>query len=144
MSMRKYFIYTDGASRGNPGPASCGYLIKSDDGVIWVQDGVYLDIATNNYAEYMGVFLALKRLLEDFEKQLPAEVEVRADSQLVVRQLSGVYKIKNLDLKLLYQQVKELELKIGKVSYLYIPREENYLADRLANMAIDKHNETRI
>jgi ribonuclease HI len=137
--MFKYLIFTDGASRGNPGPASCGYLIKSEDGVIWVQDGVFLGNATNNYAEYMGVKHALERLIADFSAKLPTQVILKADSQLVVRQLSGQYKIKNLELKLIYDQIKELEKKVGNISYQHIPRSENFLADRLANMALDKH-----
>lgn len=138
--MKKQFvIYTDGASRGNPGEASCGYVIQTKDSVIWVQDGKYLGVATNNVAEYNGVTEALGRLVKDFSKDLPTEVEIRMDSKLAVEQLSGRYKIKNDNLKELALKVRELEKKIGQVQYLHVPRAQNFLADKLANMVLDQN-----
>ncbi len=137
--MKKFIIHTDGASRGNPGNAAAAYVIQTDDGVIWVQDGHYLGIATNNFAEYSAVKMALERLIKDFSKHLPAQVEFKADSQLVANQLSGIYKIKHPELFKLYQQVKALEPQVGEVTYSYTPRANNFLADKLANIAIDNH-----
>lgn len=135
--MKRVIIYTDGASRGNPGHASAGFVIQTDDGVIWSQEGIYLNQATNNVAEYTAVKLALQKLTLDFAKWLPLEVELRADSLLVIQQLCGRYKIKNPALKRIYEAVKGLEPKVGKVSYIHIPRAQNFLADKLANMALD-------
>lgn len=137
--MKKFLIFADGASRGNPGPASAGFLIKSWDGVIWVQDGLYLGTATNNVAEYSAVKLALRRLIDDFSNILPVEVEVRVDSQLIARQLAGLYKIKNPTLKTIFADIRRLEKLAGKISYIHIPRDQNFIADKLANHALDNH-----
>jgi ribonuclease HI len=132
-----FIIYTDGASRGNPGHASCGIVIQSPDGVIWVQDGKYLGIATNNVAEYNAVLWALERLVADFAKHLPTKVEFRLDSQLLANQLSGNFKVKNPNLQILHAAVKGLESQVGQVTYTYTPRANNFLADKMANIALD-------
>lgn len=132
-----FIIYTDGASRGNPGHASCGIVIQSPDGVIWVQDGKYLGIETNNVAEYNAVLWALERLSTDFAKHLPTTVEFRLDSQLLANQLSGNFKVKNPTLQVLFTRIKNLEPQIGKINYIYTPRANNFLADKMANMALD-------
>lgn len=137
--MKKFIIFADGASRGNPGPASVGFLIKSSDGVIWVQAGLYLGTATNNVAEYSAVKLAIKRLIDDFSNLLPVEVEVRVDSQLIARQLAGLYKIKNPTLKTIFADIKHLEKLAGKINYIHIPRNQNFIADKLANQALDNN-----
>jgi ribonuclease HI len=136
----KFVIQTDGASRGNPGPSSAAFVIKSDDGVIWAQQGVYLGIGTNNNAEYLAVKLALERLIQDFTRFLPTEVEFVGDSLLIISQLSGKFNIKNENLKTIYTDIKELETKAGTVRYTYTPRANNFLADKLANQAIDDEN----
>lgn len=136
---RKFIIYTDGASRGNPGHASAGFVIQTSDGVIWTEEGQYLGVATNNIAEYTAVKLALEKLSNDFQKYLPAEVEVRADSQLVIRQMLGEYKIKNPQLKVIYLQIQKLIADIGDIVFTHVPREQNVLADKMANLAIDRH-----
>lgn len=138
--VKKVIIFTDGASRGNPGQAAAGFVIQTDDGVIWSENGVYLDVVTNNVAEYSAVKLALKKLATDFINWLPAKVLVKADSLLIVEQLSGRYKIRNSKLKVFFDEIKSLEEKVGEVRYLHIPREKNFLADRLANQALDKKN----
>lgn len=132
-----FVIHTDGASRGNPGPAACGLVIQSADEVIWVQDGKYLGVATNNVAEYSAVLWALQRLVTDFSKFLPSKVEFRLDSLLLAKQLGGDYKVKSPHLKTLFNLIKELELRVGSVRYMYTPREKNFLADRMANKALD-------
>ncbi len=137
--MKKIIVYTDGASRGNPGHASAGFIIQTGDGVIWNQTGVYLETATNNVAEYMAVKLAFEKLLSDFAHWLPAEVELRADSKLVIEQLAGRFKIKNAGLIPIYQAIKQLIPQLGQVSFKHVPREQNFLADRMANQALDNH-----
>lgn len=134
----KFIINTDGGSRGNPGHAACSFIIFSEDGVIWDQEGSYLGIATNNEAEYEAVKSGLQRIKEKFTDKMPIEVEIRTDSLLIASQLSGKYKIKNMNLRKYYDQIKNLEKEIGKISYVYIPREKNYLADKLVNITLDK------
>lgn len=135
--MEKVIINTDGASRGNPGQASSSFIIKTEGGEVLAKEGVRLGVATNNEAEYSAVKFALERLLKSFPDRLPLQVEIRADSLLIVEQLSGNYKIKNDRLRVLYNQVKELEEKVGDVVFIYIPRASNFQADELANFALD-------
>jgi len=135
--VKKFVIFTDGASRGNPGQAASGYIIKTNEGVVWVEEAVRLGVATNNEAEYTAVKLALQRLAHDFSSDLPSVVEIKTDSQLVARQLAGIYKIKNPKLKVLFEEIKKLQGDIGKIVYTHIPRQENYLTDRLVNQALD-------
>lgn len=130
-------INTDGASRGNPGPAAYGYIIKSKDGVILHQEGKTLGETTNNIAEYTGVLRALEYVRDHYSKKAPHTVLLVADSMLVVEQLSGRYKIKNPKLKVLFDQIKGLEFELGRVDYKHTMREGNFIADRLANQALD-------
>lgn len=130
-------INTDGACRGNPGPASYGYVIKTRDGVILHQEGKRIGIATNNIAEYSAVLAALQYVLAYLSPKNPHAIEVVADSQLIVMQLSGKYKIKNQGLLPIYRQIKEIEPQIGAVSYRHVLRAENFIADKLANRALD-------
>ena len=134
----KLIINTDGASRGNPGEAAVGLIIQDETGQLIFQGGRYLGKATNNEAEYLAVIKVLEILKTDFTKYLPAEVEVRADSQLIVQQLSGNYKVKNSRLRVLFDQVKCLESEVGRVYYRQIPRAENALADEQANIVLDE------
>ncbi len=131
----KLIVFSDGASRGNPGPASYGYLIKNSDGVILHQEGKVIGRATNNVAEYSGVLAALEYIQKNLSKTTP-EILFQMDSLLVVQQLRGVYKIKNPGLFILYQQIRVLEANL-KIIYKHVPRAENFLADRLANIALD-------
>lgn len=130
-------INTDGASRGNPGPASYGYIIKTSDGVIMHQEGRALGINTNNFAEYTGVLEALRYIQSHYNHKAPHIILVRADSQLLVRQLSGLYKVKHPNIKPFVESIKKLEMELGEVHYQHIPREQNFIADRLANQALD-------
>ncbi len=136
--MKNFIINTDGASRGNPGNAAAAYLIQTKDGVIWFEEGRYLGKTTNNEAEYQALILSFEKLIKDFSTDLPSSVEVRSDSQLLVNQMSGRFKIKNQNLQVLYLKAKESEKKIGKVIYTYIPREKNFLADKIANRVLDE------
>ncbi len=134
----KFIIQTDGASRGNPGPSSSAFVIKSEDGLIWAQNGIYLGVGTNNHAEYLAVKLSLERLITDFGRFLPTEVEFIGDSLLITSQLSGKFRVKSSELRVLYDQIKELEDKVGHVIYTYTPRANNFLADKLANQILDQ------
>lgn len=132
----KLIVYADGASRGNPGEASYGFTISDEKGKLIHEEGYYIGVATNNVAEYTGVLRAIEWIQETFKKQL-IEVEVFADSKLVAEQLSGRYKIKNPNLRLLFDQIKILEIKTGTIFYTHVPRSQNSRADRLANEALD-------
>ncbi len=131
-------VNTDGASRGNPGPASIGFVIKEEQGQILHQEGKCIGITTNNVAEYSAVLKALRYIKEHLKEA--KMIKVYMDSQLVARQLSGLYKIKNSTLKPLFDQIKILQFDLGTVEYIHIPRAENFLADRMANKALDEQS----
>lgn len=127
-------MFTDGASRGNPGEAGIGVLIEDESGHIVKKLARYLGKATNNQAEYTALIDGLKAATG-----LGAdEVSVFADSELVVKQMKGEYKVKNADLQEKHGEAKRIAAGFKKVSYNYIPREKNKEADALANEAIDK------
>ncbi len=128
-------IYTDGGSRGNPGPAAYGFIVKSQGQTIHKQNG-YIGIATNNTAEYTAVLEALKWLTEKFKNE---NLKFFMDSQLVVSQMSGLYKVKNNNIRDLLFKIRELESNFTSVSLTHIPREENMEADRQVNLALDNH-----
>ncbi|NCU44305.1 ribonuclease HI family protein [Candidatus Falkowbacteria bacterium] len=126
--------YTDGGARGNPGPAGIGVALQNKDGETVGEWSEFLGIATNNQAEYKALLLALKQAVA-----LGAvELECRLDSELVVKQLKGEYKVKHPDLKPLFEQAKGLISQIKNVSFKHIPRELNKQADQLANQAMDR------
>ncbi len=126
-------VYTDGGSRGNPGPSAAGYVII-DRGEIIDQGGEYLGITTNNLAEYHGVKLALESAL-----RLGIDsVELRADSMLVVNQLNGIYKIKNRELWPVNELIRELIGQFKKIKFTYVPREMNQLADGMVNRTLNR------
>jgi ribonuclease HI len=126
-------IYSDGASRRNPGEAGAGVYILQN-GRPAAEIGRYLGTTTNNIAEYTAAIIGLEYAL----KRGATSVKLFADSELLVKQLNGKYRVKNEGLKPLYQRVKELIAKIGRVEVQYIPRELNKEADALANRAIDE------
>ena len=126
-------IHTDGASRGNPGPAAIGVVIAEPSGRVLVEFGEALAPTTNNVAEYTAVVRALERAAELGARR----VQVMMDSQLVVRQLNGSYRVKHRDMLPLYRKVLELIQRFEQVSFEHVPREENAEADRLANQALD-------
>ncbi len=124
----------DGGSRGNPGPAAAGVVIRTqDDGTVLHMAGVYVGRATNNVAEYNGLLEALKRAAA-----LGAdEIEVLSDSELLVKQMNGEYRVRNAALKPLFEEANRLWNKFAKVTVRYIPREQNQEADKLANKAMN-------
>jgi len=130
---RVLVLSTDGASRGNPGPSGAGVLIATPDGTALVEKAVYLGEITNNQAEYQALLIGLEELC----KLSPSQVTVRMDSELIVRQLNGQYRVKSSDLAPLYRRARELIVSLGEVQIVHVPREENRAADRLANQAID-------
>lgn len=131
-------INTDGASRGNPGPASYGYTIKERNGPILHQDGQAIGINTNNVAEYTAVLKALQYVKKYLAHKAPHMIHVICDSQLIAQQLLGNYKIKHPGLIPLFDSIKRLEPMLGIVTYENVPRAQNYIADKLANMALDR------
>lgn len=136
----KIIVYTDGGSRGNPGPAGVGVVIaNSKDKVIkkYSQD---IGKKTNNEAEYEAVILALQKIKHLFGKQKTRdlEIEMRMDSELVARQLGGKYKIMEEKLFPLFIKIWNLRMDFGKIDFVEIPREKNKEADRLANEAMDR------
>jgi ribonuclease HI len=130
----KLIINTDGLSRDNPGPAAIGAILKDTRGRTVATVSQAIGIATNNEAEYRAVIAALEKALAVGAEQ----VELRADSELVVNQLNGRYKVRSTALRPFYLQAAQLLSRLQKVSIIYIPREQNAEADRLANKAIGK------
>ena len=134
MKNNKLIIYTDGGARGNPGPAGIGAVLYKEAQEKIAEISQYLGITTNNQAEYQALIEALKKA-----KDLGAkEVEVFMDSELVVKQLNREYKVKNKELAPLFLQVYNLSLSFSKISFSHIYREENVIADKLANKAMDR------
>jgi ribonuclease HI len=132
---QKVVTYTDGASRGNPGPAGIGALLLDESGATLAEIYDYIGITTNNEAEYRALIAALERAAE-FTMDT---VECFMDSELVARQLSGRYKVKSEKMIELHRKVKELAEKFGKVTYSHVRREhpQQRLADKLANRGVD-------
>lgn len=126
-------IYVDGASRGNPGPASIGVLILDSDGQPVRTLAEFIGVATNNTAEYSALIYALQEALSLGARR----VSVKTDSQLMARQFTGEYQVKEPHVKLLHRIVKRLAVYFDQCTVTHIPREENREADRLANRALD-------
>ena len=131
----KYIVYTDGGSRWNPGYAGCGVYITDSWGKTIERRFKFLGIATNNIAEYTAALLWIERAIELWA----TEIELRADSKLVIEQLSLNYKVKNEELKKIFFQIQDtLDSWKGNISFIHIFREQNTEADRLSNVAMDK------
>jgi ribonuclease HI len=126
-------LYTDGGARGNPGPAAYGYVLEADDGTILASEGEAIGVATNNVAEYRALIAGLAKAVE---LAVP-EVEVRSDSELLVKQMRGEYRVKNPALRTLSLEAANLARRLARVAYVHVPREHNELADRLVNDALD-------
>ncbi len=139
--MERIRIYTDGGARGNPGPAGIGAVITDEHGVVLKKLSAYIGETTNNVAEYEALIRALHCAEELFGKKLQSmEVDVHMDSELIVRQLTGLYKVKNYTLKEKFAQVVSLRMKhIPHITFTHIPREANTHADALVNRALDAH-----
>lgn len=133
--MDSVIIHTDGGARGNPGPAGIGVVFFGQDRKIIREFKAYIGEATNNVAEYKALVLALEQAHKFGFKDL----QVNMDSELIVRQMQGVYKIKEPALQVLAKQVLALTNHFNKISYRHVAREKNKEADRLVNQAIDAH-----
>lgn len=130
-------IYSDGGSRGNPGPSASGFIIMDARENVIHEGGMYLGITTNNQAEYHGVRLGLEKALEIGAKT----VDFRLDSLLVVNQLNNIYQIKNRELWPINERVRELLTKFDKVTFTHVKREFNQLADGMVNKILNAHTE---
>ena len=127
-------LFADGGSRGNPGPAASGAVLIAADGSVMREIGAYLGITTNNVAEWTALALGLEAAHESGLRQLA----VRLDSELVVKQLSGEYRVKHPDLQPLYQRVRKLLRNFGDVDVRHVRRKENALADAVVNRVLDE------
>lgn len=133
LSINKVLICTDGAARGNPGPAAIGATVKDDKGNLIASISRRIGITTNNQAEYQAIIAALEEAVSLGARH----VELKTDSELVVKQINGRYKVKKATLRALYQQVIQLIGSLESFTIAYIPREQNTEADKLANKALD-------
>ena len=144
--MRKIIIYTDGGSRGNPGPAAIGVIFCNEKNQIIKKYSEFLgENLTNNEAEYQAVIFALKKFKALFGKKLAknTEIELRSDSELLIKQLAGVYKILEPKIQLLFLEVWNLRLDFKKIKFKLISREKNKEADRLVNEVLDSQAKTQ-
>ena len=132
MSVNRMVIFTDGAARGNPGPASIGVTIKDAQGKLIASISQRIGTKTNNQAEYMAIITALEKAISMGVRQ----VDLYSDSELVVRQINGRYRVKKDTLKPLYQRAKQLQNSLEGFTITHIPRQQNTEADSLANKAL--------
>ncbi len=132
--MSAYTAHVDGGARGNPGPAGYGAVIKDPQGKTVAELSEYLGHHTNNYAEYQGLLGVLRYAVEHGI----AALDVVSDSELMVRQMNGIYKVKNPDLRKLFDEAKQLASRLDQFQIRHALREHNQTADRLANLAMDK------
>jgi ribonuclease HI len=126
-------LFTDGGARGNPGPAAFGYVLEAEDGTVLAAHGEAIGVATNNVAEYRGLLAGLAKAVE---LAVP-EVEVVSDSELLVKQMRGEYRVKNEALRELSTEAARLARRLDSVEYVHVRRAHNELADRLVNEALD-------
>jgi ribonuclease HI len=130
----KATLYTDGGARGNPGPAAYAYVLEGEDGTVFEARGEAIGVATNNVAEYRALVEGLRAAVDAGVDEL----EVVSDSELVVKQMRGEYRVKNAALRELSLQAARLGREVGEVRYRAVRREHNELADRLVNEALDR------
>ena len=126
-------LSTDGGARGNPGPAAFGYVLEAEDGTVLDARGEAIGVATNNVAEYSALVAGLEKAAE----LGVTELEVVSDSELLVKQMTGEYRVKNETLQELNEKASRLARRLGEVTYTAVRREHNELADRLVNEALD-------
>ena len=126
-------LFTDGGARGNPGPAAYGYVLEGEDGSVLDAHGEPIGVATNNVAEYSALLAGLRRAAELGVDEL----EVVSDSELMVKQMTGIYRVKNEALRPLAQEAGRLARALPRVTYTHVLREHNELADSLVNQALD-------
>ena len=134
--LKKAVIFVDGASRGNPGPAAIGVTIRDERGKLITFISQRIGRATNNQAEYRAIIAALEEAVRLGSRQ----VDIKTDSELVVKQINGEYRVKKTTLKPLYQQVKQLQGSLEGFTITHIPRQQNFEADKLANKALNGYS----
>jgi ribonuclease HI len=127
-------LFTDGGSRGNPGPAAYAYVLEAEDGTVLDARGEAIGVATNNVAEYAALVAGLERAVSAGVEEL----EVVSDSELLVKQMRGEYRVKNKGLQALFLEASRLARDIHRVTYTAVRREHNELADSLVNEALDR------
>ena len=132
-------LFADGGSRGNPGPAASGAVIVDSNGQVLDEVGRYLGVATNNVAEWTALCIGLERAKERGIRRL----DVRMDSELVVKQMLGEYRVKHADLQPLHRRAHALLRAFERVDIKHIPRKQNGLADGLVNAVLDQEAEAR-
>lgn len=139
MNQKKIIVYTDGGSRGNPGPSAVGVVVCDESDKIIKEYNQVLEVSTNNEAEYEAVIFALKKLKQLFGKDgtKNLDIEFRMDSQLIASQLGGKFKINEERMQTLFIKVWNLKFEFGNIIFKYIPREQNKRADQLVNDALD-------
>lgn len=136
----KFIVHTDGGARGNPGPAGIGFVIKDEQSDVVKEGSAYVGERTNNWAEYEALVQALEALKKVVpkERRASAQIEVRMDSELAVKQLSGIYQVKDEPLQLQFMKIWNLRVsEFPHLAFVHVPREENAHADKLVNSAID-------
>lgn len=139
-SLETIICYTDGGARGNPGPAGAGAVVMRADGTVLAEVSEFLGNGTNNFAEYAAVLLALRTLKKQFgAKTKSLHVEIKMDSELIQRQLSHTYQIKEPSLVPQFLEIHNMRVKdFPHVTFTHVPRAQNAAADRLANEAMDR------
>lgn len=134
-TIKNAIIYSDGGSRGNPGPSASGFVIMNDSNEVISEGGAYLGTTTNNVAEYQAVYLGLERAQEMGVRV----VDFRMDSLLVCNQMNGLWQIKNADLAIINNRIHELVAQFDRVTFSHVRREYNKLADGVVNKILDQH-----
>jgi len=127
-------VHIDGGARGNPGPAAAGVVITDSENTVLHEAGIFIGRATNNIAEYRALLAGL----EAAAKLGATEVKVRSDSELLVRQMTGLYRVRNEGIRVLYEKALELQSSFSQCEYAHVTREENKHADKLVKVAINK------
>lgn len=137
--MKKVIIYTDGGSRGNPGPSAIGAVFCNEKGEVFKKYSEFFGEGTNNEAEYRAVIFALKKFKSFFGKKIAetSEIELRSDSELLIKQLNGEYKILEPRIGVFFLEIWNLKIDFKKIKFASIPREKNKEADRLVNETLD-------
>jgi len=133
-------IYSDGGSRGNPGPSASGFVIYDQAGKLLFEGGEYLGVTTNNQAEYRAVLLGLEKALE----MGASFVDFKMDSLLVVNQMAGIYRVKNRDLWPIYESIRNIVKKFDDVRFTHVRREFNKEADAMVNKILDEHSRIKV
>ncbi|HOM78029.1 MAG TPA: ribonuclease HI family protein [bacterium] len=132
--MEKYTLHTDGGSRGNPGPSAAGIVLYNSKNEVVRKGGKYLGNGTNNEAEYQALLIGLKTAIQEGVKNLDCVL----DSELIVKQMKGLYKIKSPNLQKFSMEIKKLEKNFDSIDYKHVGREKNSEADAMVNLALDK------